>query len=669
MKKVIFALFFVLLLIGCQEEKKVSPYDVLDEYIGSWKENDYQKMYDTYLTNSTKENFTYDVFLERYEKLYGDLEIDNLTIEVLDKEQAWEEETSVTIPGKLSFDTFAGKVEYEKDFVMEKVIKEEEADSWTVHWDPSFILPDLELTDKVRIDSTTAERGEILDSEGNPMAHNGEVFQVGVVPGQFEEEKSLSLLASIINMDEAYIKSQYTLSWAQPDYDMPVKKFLLEDEEIVRKADEIGGVTVTRVKERIYPYGEAAAHLIGYIGEVSAEDLETLEGYAPGDKVGKRGLEQLLEERLRSQNGQKIYLEKEDGSTVDIVETASQNGETIQLTINSNLQQTLFETLKEEKGTAAVLDPSTGKVRSLVSLPTFNPNDYVLGLTTEQRQALENNPDQPTVNRFSYTYSPGSTMKLLTSVIGLENGSLDPNLAFDINSKEWKKDESWGDYKVVRYYENETKVDLESALKFSDNIYFAKVGLEMGPEKYQEGLEKLGVGEALPFTYPTVKSQISNSGTLDREILLADTAYGQGEFLLNIVHLASIYGGVINNGNMMQPLLLEEEPEKVWKENIVSEEQAKLLQTSLRKIVSEGSSQKANISGREIAGKTGTAEIKMEQGTTGTENGWFVSYDQQDPTMLTAMMIEGVEAKEPRGSTYTVEMTKRFYEALRVSQE
>lgn len=665
MKKVFFVLFFVLLLSGCREEKKVSPYDVLDGFIGTWEEADYQKMYDTYLTASSKETFSYDVFLERYEKLYGDLEIDNLSIEVLNEEQAWEEESTVTIPGKLTFDTFAGKVEYEKDFVMEKIIREEEKDTWAIEWDLSFILPDLELTDKVRIVSTTADRGEILDSEGNPLALNGDVLQVGVVPGQFEEETSLSLLAGIINMEEAFIKSQYTLSWAKPDYEMPIKKFLLDDEEIVRKADEIPGVTVTRVKERIYPYGEAAAHLIGYIGEVSAEDLETLEGYAPGDKVGKRGLEQLLEERLRAQNGEKIYLEKEDGSIVDIVETGSRNGETIQLTINGNMQQTLFETLKEEKGTAAVLDPTTGKVRSLVSLPTFNPNDYVLGLTPAQRQSLEDNPGQPTVNRFSYTYSPGSTMKLLTSVIGLENGSLDPNLAYDINSKEWKKDESWGDYKVVRFYENDTKVDLESGLKFSDNIYFARVGLEIGAEKFQEGLGKLGVGEALPFIYPTVKSQISNSGTLDREILLADTAYGQGEFLLNVVHLASIFGGVINNGNMMQPLLLEEESEKVWKEKIVSEEQAKLLQTSLRKIVTEGSSQKADVIGREMAGKTGTAEIKLEQGTTGTENGWFVAYDQQDPTMLTAMMIEGVEAKEPRGSTYTVEITKRFYEALR----
>ncbi|WP_235864119.1 penicillin-binding transpeptidase domain-containing protein [Sutcliffiella halmapala] len=660
----VLSLFFVLLLSGCQEER-ISPYNVMDKYIDTWHDLEFQEMYDTYLTATTKENFSYEVFVERYEKLYGDLEVENLNVELLNRDQPWEEVSSVTIPGKITFDTFAGKVEYEIDFVLEQETNEEEKETWYLQWDPSFILPSLTLTDKVRIASTIAERGEILDNEGNHLAQNGEVFEVGVIPGDFNEEQSLAALSKIINLEEEYIKSQYTLSWAQPDYLMPVKKFLLEDEQTVRAADEIPGVSVTRVKERIYPYGEAAAHLIGYIGEVSAEDLEELEGYSSGDKVGKRGLEQLLEERLRAKNGEKIYLEKEDGTTVDVVETDSQNGETIQLTINGNMQQTLFETLREESGTATVIDPISGKVRSLVSLPTFNPNDYVLGMSPGQKKAIDDNPEKPSLNRFSYTYSPGSTMKLLTAVIGLENGELDPADSYDINEKQWQKDVSWGDYKVTRYYENDNKVNLESGLKFSDNIYFARVGIDMGAEKFQNGLEKLGIGEAFPFIYPTVKSQTSNSESIDSEILLADTAYGQGEILLNIVHLASIYGGVVNNGNMMQPLLLEEEKESVWKEGIVSEDQAKQLQTNLRKVVSEGSSQNANVSNREIAGKTGTSEMKLEQGTTGSENGLFVAYDQQDPSLLTAMLIEGVEKKEPGGSTYTVGLTKRFYEALK----
>ncbi|MEW9501194.1 penicillin-binding transpeptidase domain-containing protein [Jeotgalibacillus marinus] len=656
-------LFVSLLLFGCQE-KEESPYDVLDDFIETWGGFGFEEMYDTYLTSSSKENVSYEVFSERYEKLYGDLEVENLAIDILDREQTWEEETSVTIPGSISFDTFAGEVDYTIDFVLSKEEREDET-NWYVDWNPGLILPGLELTDKVRIDPPTpAERGEIVDNEGNKLAENGEVFEIGVIPGKFNED-DLADLSKIIGVGEEYIKSQYTLSWAQDDYVMPVKKFLREEEETVRAAEEIEGVSVNRVNERIYPYGEAAAHLIGYIEEVSAEDLEELEGYSPGDRVGKRGLEQLLEKRLKATDGQKIYLEKEDGSEPVVAETEPSDGETIQLTINANTQQTLFETLSEDAGTATVIDPTTGKVRSLVSVPTFDPNDYVLGMSNEQRQELENDEAKPTMSRLSYTYSPGSTMKLLTAIIGLDNGTLDPDHFYDIDVKQWQKDDSWGDYEVTRYYEEYDKVNLERGLTYSDNIYFARVGLDMGASKFEEGLTNLGIGESLPFIYPTAEtSQISNSGSIESEILLADTAYGQGEFLLNMVHLASIYGGVANDGVMMQPLLLEEEEETVWKESIVSEEQAKSLQTILRKVVSEGSSTRANVSGREMAGKTGTVEMKQEQGTTGTENGLFVAMDQKDPTLLTVMLIEGVEKTEPRGSVYTVDLTKQFYESL-----
>ncbi|WP_223699927.1 penicillin-binding transpeptidase domain-containing protein [Sutcliffiella deserti] len=668
MKKLLIMILLAVLLSGCQEEEKVSPYTALAEYIEKWQASEFNDMYDTYLTTTTKTAYTNEVFSEKYEKLYEDLETANLSIEILDKEIPWEEEASVTIPGKISFDTYVGKIEYSKDFVLEKTIAEDEKEKWNIQWDPSFILPNLELTDKVHFSTTYAERGEILDTEGNPMATNGEVFQVGVVPGKFNEEESLQRLSEILNMDEEYIKSQYTLSWAKPDYVMPIKKFLLEEEQTVMAAEEIEGISVKTVEERIYPLGQSAAHLIGYIGEVTAEDLESLEGYSPGDMVGKRGLEQLLEDRLKAKNGEKVYLEKEDGSQVDIVASEPINGETITLTINGKVQQNLFETLKEESGTAAVMDPTSGKVRGLVSLPTFDPNDYVLGLSSQQRQALEENPEKPTINRFSYTYSPGSTMKLLTAVVGLVNGEIDPAATYEINEKSWQKDDSWGGYKVNRYYEEDNIVNLESGLKFSDNIYFARAGLDMGAEKFQEGLSRLGVGEALPFIYPTVKSQISNSETIEDDVLLADTAYGQGELLMNIVHLASIYGGVVNNGKMMQPILLEEEEETVWQEEIVSSEQAILLKDYLRKIVTEGSSQKANVQGREMAGKTGTSEMKTEQGPSGDENGLFVAYDQQDPTLLTAMLVEGVDKKKPRGSTYVVELTRSFFEKIDVRE-
>lgn len=165
----------------------------------------------------------------------------------------------------------------------------------------------------------------------------------------------------------------------------------------------------------------------------------------------------------------------------------------------------------------------------------------------------------------------------------------------------------------------------------SDNIYFAMMATEMGAETFTEGLTRLGFGQEFPFEYPVADSQISNSGDLNREVLLADSAYGQGEVLMNIVHLASLYGGIVNDGTVMKPLLRANEEQEAWIDQMVSQENAKLLQNLLRKVVTEGTAKSINISGNKIAGKTGTAELKTSRDEEGAENGFFVSYDQSNP--------------------------------------
>src|SRR5690606_3129360 len=114
-------------------------------------------------------------------------------------------------------------------------------------------------------------------------------------------------------------------------------------------------------------------------------------------------------------------------------------------------------------------------------------------------------------------------------------------------------------YHVTRVYDHNSTVDLNTAITFSDNIYFAMLALDMGAEVFKNQLEQLGFGESIPFTYPLNTSQISNSGEFDTDILLADTSYGQGQLLVNIVHLASLYGGIANEVNVMKPLLLTDE--------------------------------------------------------------------------------------------------------------
>ncbi|MDX5475523.1 MAG: penicillin-binding transpeptidase domain-containing protein [Bacillaceae bacterium] len=672
--------FTSLSLIACnkEEEKKANPYERLNEYIVGWKSNEFQHLYEEYLTTDSKEEYLFEDYGDRYEHLYNVLEVENLEITVEDNDIVWEategeeEINEIHIPLNISFLTGAGVVEYSLEVPVVKEVRIEEGteeesvenENWYIKWNPSFILPGLEKEDRVQYITLSGTRGAILDSEGNPFATNADVYDVGVVMQNFNEE-TLPELAKILNVSEEFIQRQYSQSWVRPDDHVPIRKYMLKDEDTVISAQSIPGVSVKKTNERVYPFGESAAHLIGYIRPITADQLEANKdkGYSTSSWIGQRGLEQLLEERLRPKDGKSLSIRKPDNSTKEIVKTPAQNGENIILTINGTVQQTLYKQLKGEVGTASVVEPETGKVRGLVSVPSFDPNEYVMSLSNAYHQSLVDDPNQPILNRFHASYSPGSTMKLLTTMIGLNTNTVDPEKEISIPSGGWQKDSSWGSYRVTRVNDSIPSVDLEKAMVVSDNIYFAMLGLDIGSSKMVEGLNKLGFGEALPFSYSLTASQISNSGTLDSEVTLADSSYGQGQVLVTMTHLASLYGAVVNDGVMMKPILFKDEPQSVWVDDVVSKENAQLLQQYLRKVVTEGTARSANIPNFALAGKTGTAELKTEgQGTKGKENGLFVSYDQNNPNLVTAIIIESVEEKG--GSGHVVNLSTNFYRAL-----
>ncbi|WP_456273110.1 penicillin-binding transpeptidase domain-containing protein [Bacillus sp. AK031] len=661
MKKLgfIFILISLIFIAGCQE--KPQPDDRLEAYIDLWNKRDFTQMYNQYLTEESKGVYATEDFINRYEDLYADLEVKNLKIAYIqpEEEQNWEEQESVKLPVEIKMTTLAGDIQYKKEI---ELIKEtmDEKENWYLSWEPSLILPDLAQGDKVRIQTIPAQRGEIFDRNGNPLAMNGEVYQIGVVPEKFASEDA-EKVAQLLDITPEYINSQMNQSWVKPEHFVPLKKISVDNRELAVEVTTINGLFSKKAEARVYPYAEVTAHLIGYTGKVTAEDLEDLEGkgYTGQSIIGKRGLEELYQEKLRGKNGHVISIEKENGDNVNVAMTEVQNGENLTLTIDADMQRSIYEQMKDEAGTAAAIHPNTGEVLSLLSVPSFDPNQFILGMSTENYQALQEDPDKPLLNRFANTYSPGSTLKPITAAIGLKSGKLDPAKTYAIPAKQWQKDRSWGGYFVTRFLDNDTSVDLEDAIKFSDNIYFARAGLDMGAETFQQGLKNFGFEEELPFAYPIANSKIANEGEIKEEIQLADSAYGQGQIQMSVLHLANSFGAIINDGIMMKPLLLDGSEKEVWKNDLLTKNQAELLKTDLRKVITEGIAGKAAVEGRAISGKTGTAEIKAEQGTTGKENGLFVSYDQNKPDFILAMLLENVE--ERGGSTHTVEVAKKFY--------
>ena len=307
----------------------------------------------------------------------------------------------------------------------------------------------------------------------------------------------------------------------------------------------------------------------------------------------------------------------------------------IYLTIDSKLQKTIYEAAKDKDAAFTALDPRNGDILAMVSTPSYDPDDFVLGISHEKYQELLDNPLNPLYGKFNQAMIPGSAEKLVTAIAGLNAGTLTLDTTYDIQGKSWTYDESWGNYKVTRYQTIDGIMDLDNAIVTSDNIYFARVALDMGFDAFSEQMSNLLFGEPIAGDYPFGIAQITNEGLIDNNtILLADAGYGQGELLISPVHLSSIYGAVANDGIWYRPrILLSTEPELIT-QNITTHENIRYLDNSLRSVITRTYTDliMPNVN---IAGKTGTAEVgeDLELGRM-KENSWLVSYDQNKRNMV-----------------------------------
>ncbi|MCG3089784.1 penicillin-binding transpeptidase domain-containing protein [Sporosarcina cyprini] len=656
---------FIFILAGC--EKKPTPVERLEAYVDHWNKHDFKQMYNQFLTNETKQEFDTANFIDRQEKLIKDLSIDDLEITYTkpDQETEWDPKEPATFTIQVKMNTLAGPVSFEKKLVFIHETQDEE-ENWYAKWDPSFIFPELDVKDTVGIATIESKRGEILDRNDQPIAINGKGFEVGIVPGKFDHARKAEFAKSV-GVTPEYIDKQLNQSWVKPDYFVPIAKMARTDANLLDSLIAIPGVTYQKTPMREYPYGEALAHLSGYIGKITAEQLEKKkdQGYKESDLIGRQGLERLLEDRLRGQDGIRIYIKKPDvgAEPVVIAEKPATDGETIHVTIDAELQKLIYDSMKGEPGTSAAVNPKTGETLALVSSPSFDPAHFMLGMSGERYKQLSEDPLQPLFNRFAAAYAPGSTMKPITAAIGMKAGTLNPTEGIVINGRTWQKDASWGNYKVSRLHpEAPNPMDLKKALIYSDNIYFAQQALKMGRQTFIDGVHEYGFGEQLPFALNLSASQISNDGKITSEGQLADSSFGQGQMLTNILHLASMYEAFLTDGVIYKPTLFtEEEKGQVWKKDVLSADHAAVMRSNLRSVVVDGFAQAANLPDIPLAGKTGTAELKSTGEGRGQENGFFVTYNSENPTLLLAMMIEHVE--DNNGSGYVAVMAAEVFKA------
>jgi penicillin-binding protein 3 len=654
----IMSMLIIVVAAGCSKEP--TPQDRFSTYIKLWNEQKFDKMYE-YLTDGSKGVISKEEFTTRYQKIYDDLQITDLKISYKKPETEEElpkDQDSISYDFSASMNSIAGEIQ----FTHKAKLKKEERDkknNWYVDWNTTYIFPALKDGDKIGVSTVAPKRGQIFDRAGNGLAVNGQVYEVGVVPGKLEGQKApvIQQLSSLLKMTPEQIEKALNASWVKPELFVPLKKVSMEDQERIIQLIALEPVQTRKVEARIYPYKEAAAHLIGYVGAITAEELEKLKdkGYTSTDRIGKRGLEEVFDERLKGKSGMKITIKKPDGASEVLAEKPVENGADIKLTIDIDLQASLYAQLAGEAGAGAAIDPITGETLALVSAPSFDPNQATLGFSTEEWNQLQENPQKPMTTRFNKAYAPGSVFKPLTASLGLANQTITPEQTIKINGLKWQKGASWGRYFVTRVHEA-NPVNLEKAMVFSDNIYFAQTSLGLGKDTFTAGLKEFGFEEEFAYPFPLEKSTI---GALENEISLADSGYGQGQIQMGIVHLLETYTPFVNGGNMIKPTLLLD-AEKIEK-RVVSPEIATTVSGLLRKVVgdSDGTAHSADIAGYPLSGKTGTAEIKQKQGEKGTENGWFIAYNSNAPELMVAMMVENVQGRG--GSQVPVKKVKNIF--------
>ncbi|MGG1594279.1 penicillin-binding protein [Terribacillus saccharophilus] len=667
---VLFGLSMMFLLSACSDDQTAK--DGLDQFVDNWNAQDFDKMYEQ-LTEESQKEISKENFVKRYTDIYDQSGVSDLKVTAGDVSEDEEKSDSDTqqLPLSVAMQTVAGEVNFDKDAELVKVDGEDGA-TWKVNWDPSYIFAQLNDNESVRITSVEPERGRILDTNGEELAFNATVPSIGIIPGQLEGEgmtrdETLDQVAELLDMDRENIDSLLEQSWVTDEVDVPIKTLRPDQRDLAAEVTALPGVQNTDTTSRYYPYGEAAAHLTGYVKKVDAEFLEkddNASNYDANSSVGSTGLESVYEEKLRGTLGWKIYTVSEDSDEQEVIaETDVKNGEDVELTIDINTQEKIYDQLKDDSGASVALDPKTGATLALVSAPSYDPNNFIFGWDDEEYEKLSNDENSPFSAKFNKAYAPGSTIKPLTAAIGLENGVITPDEKKHIEGLKWDNDGKFGNYSVTRVSESLSDVDLEDALITSDNIYFAMTAVDTGAENFEKGLKSFGFDEELDYAFPTATSSISNEG-LDNETLLADSGYGQGQVLMSPLHLAASYTPFINDGNLIKPTLLKSEAEEavVWHEGVLPKDGADAITEGLRGVVEDerGSAHNPVVDGLTLAGKTGTAELKQSQDDkNGTENGWFVAYDYDKQDMLISMMVEGVQDKG--GSHYTVEKVKNVF--------
>jgi penicillin-binding protein 2 len=522
-----------------------------------------------------------------------------------------------------------------------------------------------ELAERNRIKSIPilAPRGRILDRDGRVIVDNHASFGL-ILSRENLNLEHLQAIAQGLDMDYDTLLKRLQKRGSQPSYQPVLIKEDLSPENLAfveSHKDFFPEMDVIESQQRLYPQNGMLAHVIGYTGEISEDELSNpaLARYEPGDVIGKFGIEREYNDVLTGVDGERQEVVDSRGKIRTILGTkAAVPGKDLKLTIDLDLQVVAELAMEGKDGAVVALDPRTGEVLAMVSRPTFDPNQFAGGINAAAWAEIAQNPAKPLLNRaIQGQLAPGSTFKPLMALMGLETGTIDDQFTVGCPGGA----SFYGHYFKCWQKGGHGRISLHRAIVQSCDVYFYNVGNRAGIDRIAQYAHEFGLGEKTGVDLPHEASGVVPSTqwkmrNFRQKWYAGETisvSIGQGALTVTPLQLARATGGLAVGGVWQVPHLLRSltGKEKPRSFRVDPENVAKVVD-GMCGVVNEGGGTggRARLPGIEVCGKTGSAQLASNQflksaghGRTLRDNSWFVGFAPRQPEIVVAALYENGE--------------------------
>ncbi|MBP8625081.1 MAG: penicillin-binding protein 2 [Syntrophorhabdales bacterium] len=554
----------------------------------------------------------------------------------------------------------------------------------------------LSEQNRIRINKIVAPRGVIYDRKGRIIADTRPSFNIYISHEDMKNfDQTIDGLTALIKISKEEIMEKLEAAKGQPaSFPVKIKSDVSLDDVAKIEANRVylPGVNIQVEPKRFYHYGKMFAHLVGYVSEISDEELKKKEyqNYSPGDFIGRYGLERSYETYLRGVDGEKRVEVDSRGREMRILEQKNPiPGNSIYLNVDLDIQGAVDKAFENKRGGCIAVDPKTGGVIALVSSPTFDPNKFVSGITKEEWQIIALDKKHPLQNRvIQGRYPPGSTFKIVPAIKGLELGIIDERTSFSCRGGF-----SYGG-RVFRCWKKggHGNINVHRAIVESCDVFFYNLGLRLGVDRIHEISDLIGLGRVTGIDLPGEKDGLIPSTQWKKKVYgkqwfegeTVSVSIGQGAVWLTPIQLVQLASFVANEGINYKPMIVNRivsQEGKVIKtfepvmntDARLKKETIRIVKDGMKGVVNEGggTAYGSRLEHISMSGKTGTAQSVGEKGKNLGDHAWFIAYAPSDnPAIAISVLVEygghGSSVAAPVAKTITEAMFKENKEIKEV---